>query len=314
MSEQISLPASLDGERLDRALALVLERSRAEISALLDAGRVSIAGQVITRGHRRLREGELLDVDLSPLAEVQDDHVGEAIEFGICYVDDDIIVVDKPAGLVVHEGAGHRHDTLVDGLIASFPDLAELREEIDEEGPDRPGIVHRLDKDTSGLLVVARNATAFASLGAQMRARSVARQYISLVLGLVKADSGVIDAPIGRSGRDRTKMAISTSGRAARTSYQVRERYEEPLAASLLDLALETGRTHQIRVHLAAIGHPVAGDARYGGSARSLGLTRPFLHAAVLSLSHPRTGEQMTFSSALPADLASVLAGLSATR
>jgi 23S rRNA pseudouridine1911/1915/1917 synthase len=228
----------------------------------------------------------------------------------VVYADDDVIVVDKPAGLVVHPGAGHERGTLVNGLLAEFPDLAG-----DRVAPDRPGIVHRLDKGTSGLLVVARSLVARESLILQLTDRRVDRGYATLAWGLVKADSGLIDAPLGRAGADPTRVAIRSGGKAARTRYRVERRYTSPAAASLLDCRLETGRTHQIRVHLSAIGHPVVGDARYGSGQWPPGLPRlvtgrVWLHARQLAFHHPRTGQRLTFTSALPADLDAILAGL----
>jgi 23S rRNA pseudouridine1911/1915/1917 synthase len=213
-------------------------------------------------------------------------------------------VVDKPAGLVVHPGAGHQQGTLVHGLLARWPDLAVM------EPPERPGIVHRLDKGTSGLLVVARTVAARDALVAQMAARTVDRRYTALVWGLVESDEGLIDAPIQRAETDPTRMAIRAGGRPARTRYRVEDRFRSPAPATLLECRLETGRTHQIRVHLAAIGHPVVGDPRYGRgvSARSertdrLPAGRLWLHAGRLSFDHPTSGQRLCFSSPIPADL-----------
>jgi 23S rRNA pseudouridine1911/1915/1917 synthase len=243
-----------------------------------------------------------------------------SVDVRVVYADDDIVVVDKPPGLVVHPGAGHRTGTLVQGLVARFPDLADAG----AGDADRPGIVQRLDKGTSGLLVVARTVEAYQSLVEQLSARSSAgtagpggrpmaieRRYLALVLGSVEADAGEVEAPMGRSERDPTRMAVSRRGRPARTAYRVESRYRLPIAATLVDCRLETGRTHQVRVHLAAIGHPVAGDVRYGGAEARLALERPFLHAHRLSFDHPRTGERLSFSSPLPPDLTAVLAELS---
>jgi 23S rRNA pseudouridine1911/1915/1917 synthase len=227
--------------------------------------------------------------------------------------DEDVIVVDKPAGLVVHPGAGTRSGTLVQGLLAKFPDVAAAGGEI-----DRPGIVHRLDKGTSGLLVVARNPAAFASLSSQMADRTVVREYTALVVGSVEADAGLIDAPLGRSDADPTKMRVQAGGRSAKTEYSVIERFDQPEPSTLVSCRLQTGRTHQIRVHFASIGHAVVGDNRYG--ARKLGNSaplpggRPFLHAGKLQFVHPRTGEVKAFRSELPEDLVSVLRGISQRR
>jgi 23S rRNA pseudouridine1911/1915/1917 synthase len=198
----------------------------------------------------------------------------------------------------------------VSGLLARYPDLGRPSELWD---PERPGIVHRIDRGTSGLLAVARTDDAYRSLVAQLGARSVARRYLALVAGHVAEDRGAIEAPIGRSARTPTRMAVSAQGRDARTTYRVLERRDDPLPATLLSLNLDTGRTHQIRVHLAAIGHPVVGDDRYGGPGRVGGTLlapgRLFLHAAELGFEHPLTHEELSFSSVLPEDLARVLSG-----
>jgi 23S rRNA pseudouridine1911/1915/1917 synthase len=226
------------------------------------------------------------------------------VRFAVVYADDDVAVIDKPAGLVVHPGAGHAQGTLVGGLLATFPDLADLVT-AGVCAADRPGIVHRLDKGTSGLLAVARSADAYRSLVTQLATRSMERRYLALVAGLVADDRGEVEAPIGRSARTPTKMAITARGRPARTAYRVVERRGDDSTSptTLLELALQSGRTHQVRVHMAAIGHPVVGDARYGTPDRRLGPGRFFLHAARLAFDHPRTGERTEFTSPLPEDL-----------
>jgi 23S rRNA pseudouridine1911/1915/1917 synthase len=227
------------------------------------------------------------------------------VEVPIVHVDDAVLVVDKPAGLVVHPGAGHRDGTLVAGVLARFPDVAAVGD------PARPGLVHRLDRGTSGLLVVARTPAAHADLVAQLAARTVERRYTAVVLGVPEPRSGVVDAPIGRSSRDPTRMAVSATGRPARTHYRVEADFTEPVAAARVGCRLETGRTHQVRVHLAAIGHPVVGDGSYGGDRPTLPAPRPCLHAARLGFRHPATGEAVAFDSPLPADVEAVLGGLS---
>jgi 23S rRNA pseudouridine1911/1915/1917 synthase len=303
-SRREKIPAVLAGERLDRVVALLTGLPRSEVARLVAAGAVRVGPATVRSRSRHLAEGETLEVDVPD--RVEDDVVaGEAdVVFAVLYADDDIVVVDKPAGLVVHPGAGHRGGTLVHGLLARFPDLAGVGP------PDRPGIVHRLDKGTSGLLVVARSERAYAGLVAQLQARTVSRRYDTLVWGRLEGPTGIVDAPVGRSGRDPTRMTVTGRGREARTTYEVTARYARPEPLSRLTCRLETGRTHQIRVHLSAIGHPVVGDARYGGQRSSLHLGRPFLHASALSFVHPGTGDGVTFSSPLPADLASVLASL----
>ena len=298
-----TIPAALDGERVDRVVALVTGCSRAQAVVLIDAGAVRVDGEVVGQRSRRLRLGERIevpDIDLVPAAPLPD----PSVLYRVVFEDDHVIVVDKPAGLVVHPGAGNPGGTLVNGLLARFPELATVGE------PGRPGIVHRLDKGTSGLLVVARSVLAYEDLVAQLAAHEAHRGYRALAWGEFATPFGVIDAPIGRSDRDPTKMVVSQSGREARTHYQVDQTFHEPVVVSLLTCVLETGRTHQIRVHLAAIGHPVVGDDRYRGTRPGLHVGRPWLHAATLRFAHPATGEELSFSSPLPDDLAAVLAGL----
>jgi 23S rRNA pseudouridine1911/1915/1917 synthase len=213
----------------------------------------------------------------------------------VIHADDDLLVVDKPAGLVVHPAPSHRGETLV-GLLGELAGGGE---------GSRPGIVHRLDKDTSGLMLVARNDSSQQALAAQIKDRQVVREYLALIEGALESRSGTIDAPLGRDRRRRTRRAVRGAGeREARTHFEV---FEALPADTLVRARLESGRTHQVRVHFAAIGHPVAGDPEYGGRGRH-GLTRQFLHSARLSFRHPATGEEMSFESALPADLEAALA------
>jgi len=307
----VSVPSSLDGVRVDRAVALLADLSRTAVDDLVAAGRVMLDGKVVTSRSTRLAEGQELAVD-RPEEEDAIGPVGDpSVVFDVVHVDDDVVVVDKPAGLVVHPGAGHRSGTLVHGLVARFPDLADLPARVGSE-PDRPGIVHRLDRGTSGLLVVARTPDAYRSLVAQLSSREVVRTYRALVLGTVEGESGVVDAPIGRSVSTPTRMAVSRKGKEARTRYRVEERFALPAPTTLVRASLETGRTHQIRVHLSAIGHPVVGDEPYGQGRSLPGATvrRPFLHASALSFRHPRSGEQVSWTSELPEDLATQLAAL----
>jgi 23S rRNA pseudouridine1911/1915/1917 synthase len=224
-----------------------------------------------------------------------------AVEVPVVFADDDVIVVDKPAALVVHPGAGNDRGTLVAGLLARYPELTDVGQ------PERPGIVHRLDKGTSGLLVVARTQSAYESLVAQLSARAVDRRYAALVWGHPDPPTGLVDAPIGRSRRDPTRMAVSADGREARTGYVVQATFTDPIDAALLECRLETGRTHQIRVHLAAIGHPIVGDPRYRGARAAFALGRPFLHAQRLAFDHPRTGERVAYNAPLPPELVAAL-------
>jgi 23S rRNA pseudouridine1911/1915/1917 synthase len=259
--------------------------------------------EVVYQRSRRVHEGEELVV---AGFERETEHVPGAepsVRFDILYADDDVLVIDKPSGLVVHPGAGNQTGTLVNGLLASHPEIAGVG------SAARPGIVHRLDMGTSGALAVARTQMAYDSLVAQLADRSVGRRYQALSWGHFEAVKGVVDAPVGRSPKDRTRMAVVGSGRPARTGYEVSAAWASP-AVSLVTCTLETGRTHQIRVHLSAIGHPLLGDGTYGGERSGLVLDRPFLHAAHLSFDHPATGERLEFDSPLPADLRAVLDGL----
>jgi 23S rRNA pseudouridine1911/1915/1917 synthase len=296
--EPIVVPGVLAGERVDRAVALLTGWSRADVQSLLEHDDVLVNGRPVAKSHR-LAEGDVVEVEGEPAAAALPEPDADVV-VPIVFEDDDVLVVDKPAGLVVHPGAGHAGGTMVNGLLAYAPELASVGD------PTRPGIVHRLDRDTSGLLVVARTARAYESLVAQLAARSVSREYVALAWGFFDAPRGVIDAPIGRSESRRTRMAVRDEGRPARTYYEVRATFDQP-KVSLLDCSLETGRTHQVRVHLAAVGHSVVGDGTYGGARQSIVIDRPFLHAAALAFDHPATGERVRFTSALPRDLQRVL-------
>jgi 23S rRNA pseudouridine1911/1915/1917 synthase len=296
----LTVPAALDGDRVDRALAFLTGWPRAAVQELVDSGAVLVDGRVVSKSYR-LHEGEVVEVlEEPPLESDFRPEPDPEVVVDVRYADDDVVVVDKPAGLVVHPGAGHADGTLVNGLLARFPGLESVGD------PLRPGIVHRLDRDTSGLLAVARSARAYDSLVGQLAARSVERVYKALVWGRPTSPRGMIDAPIGRSGARRTRMAVRSAGKQARTEYKVVETFDRPVC-SLLECTLETGRTHQIRVHLSAIGHPVVGDGTYGGSRDQIALARPFLHAATLGFDHPVTGERMRFEDGLPNELQAVL-------
>lgn len=304
-TERVPIPPTLEGERLDRVLCLIWDLPRSQATELIASGAVRLGGRPAPTRARRVVAGQELEVALPP-ARAATALAGEAggDELPLVYVDDDVLVVDKPAGLVVHPGAGRPTGTLVQALLGRFPDMAGTGD------PDRPGIVHRLDKGTSGLLVVARSPAAYTSLVGQLAARTVDRRYLALAVGIVETDAGVVDAPVGRRSTDRTRMAVVAGGRPARTHYRVLTRYTEPVEATLVECKLETGRTHQVRVHLAAIGHPVVGDSRYGGSRQALPVARPFLHAAELAFDHPTTGDRCRFESPLPPDLEAVLVPL----
>ena len=290
--------------RADRVAADLSGLSRSHIQRLIAAGRLTTDGRPlransIVAGGTRLR----LEVPEPSAAEVTP---RPDIPLVVVYEDDDLLIVDKPAGLVVHPAPGHSSDTLVNALLgrsgpAGYGGIAGVR---------RPGIVHRLDRDTSGLLVVAKDDAAQASLMAQLKARRVKKTYLALVQGVVAAPVGRIEAPIGRDPRHRTRMAVVPDGRAAVTGYRVRERLP---GWTLLEVDLVTGRTHQIRVHLDAIGHPVAGDPLYGGGVSRRGpegLSRLFLHAWRLELLSPSSDRLIRASADLPAELEAVLDGL----
>jgi 23S rRNA pseudouridine1911/1915/1917 synthase len=299
------VPRALDGQRLDRVVALVTGVSRARAAALVDEGAVAVGGRAVTTRSHRVVEGDELDVAVPEPPAPLDLGPDPSIAVPVVFQDEHLLVVDKPAGLVVHPGAGQASGTMVNGLLARYPELAAVGE------PDRPGIVHRLDKGTSGLMLVARSGEAYAALVTMLGVRRVDRGYRTLVWGTPVSTTGLIDAPIGRSGRDRTRIAVTVTGKEARTRYEVVRTYHDPVEVTELRCRLETGRTHQIRVHLASIGHRVVGDARYGGDRQSLPLDRPFLHAEELGLDHPVTGDPLWFTAALPEDLAAVLASLS---
>jgi 23S rRNA pseudouridine1911/1915/1917 synthase len=300
VAEQYEVPAPLAGERIDRALALLTGWTRVDVQALIAADAVLVDGRPVIKS-RRLEEGEVVEVLAEP--EPPGPPVAQDIPIVERWSDDDVLVVAKPAGLVVHPGAGNPDGTLANALLFHHPEVADVGE------PNRPGIVHRLDRDTSGLMLVARTPRAYDALVDALAAHEVERRYLALVWGIPEARVGVIDAPIGRSIRVPTRMAVRQGGKPARTHYEVVEEFPEA-GVALLECRLETGRTHQIRVHVAAIGHAVVGDAAYGGQRASLPIERPFLHAAALGFDHPVTGERIEVTEPLPPDLASVLARL----
>jgi 23S rRNA pseudouridine1911/1915/1917 synthase len=299
----LSVPVADAGARLDRWLAArVPELSRARLQVLIDAGHVRVDGG-IPKASRRLTGGERVSVEIPPAP--PETLSPEPIALTIVYEDDDVLVVDKPAGMVVHPGAGHPTGTLAAAVLAHAPGTAGVG------GPRRPGIVHRLDKDTSGLLVLAKTGRAYDSLTAQLAARTVTRRYRAIVHGRLKAGEGVVEAPIGRHPRDRTRMAVVARGKRAVTRYRVLERFSQ---FSDLDVRLETGRTHQIRVHMASLGHPVVGDPLYGArTGRALvgiDLEGLALHAAELAFMHPVTESRLQFASPLPRRLERLLSQL----
>jgi 23S rRNA pseudouridine1911/1915/1917 synthase len=299
-----AVPAALAGERLDRIVAFVADVSRSVAAAVIAAGGVTVDGDVVTSGKVRLGEGSVVAIDPAALPVEERPGPDASVSFTVVHADDDVIVVDKPAALVVHPGAGNPDGTLVNGLLARYPEIAGIGD------PIRPGIVHRLDAGSSGLLVVARTAAAAGALATQFASHTASRHYVALVWGHPGAPHGVIDAPIGRDRRDPLRMAVVADGRPSRTEYEVRDRFVRPVELALLSCRLETGRTHQIRVHLGSIGHPLVGDPVYGQRRPTLGLHRPFLHAETLSFDHPATAERVTFHSPLPDDLVQLLSTL----
>jgi len=291
----LTLPATLAGQRFDAALAHALPQfSRSRLRSWIEAGRVLVDGACVPPT-RKVRGGESVIVTATPDPR-ETAHAAQPIGLAIVHEDDTLIVVDKPAGLVVHPGSGNWEGTLLNALLHHAPALA---------GVPRAGIVHRLDKETSGLLVVAKTIAAQTDLVRQLQARTVKREYAALAIGDL-ARGGTVDAPIGRHPTRRTTMAVVRTGKPARTHYEVVERFGN---ATLLTCRLETGRTHQIRVHLASIGHPLVGDPAYGRKA-AIPFRRQALHAVRLGLVHPATGARCDWTSPLPADFAALLASL----
>ncbi len=286
--------ADSPGARLDKYVTDKLsELSRTQVQKLIEAGYVTVNGR-IARAGLKLDAGDNISVIIpppppSPLSP-------ESIPLTILYEDNDVLVIDKPAGLTTHPSPGHPGGTLVNAILAHYPQLADMG------GSLRPGIVHRLDRDTSGLIVVAKNSAAQMNLVSQFKARIVRKTYLVLVKGRLTPERGAIEAPIGRSPSDRKRMAVTSGGREARTTYKVVKYLGD---YTLLEVKPETGRTHQIRVHLAAIGYPVVGDAVYG--VKSDFLSRQFLHAYRLGFKLPSTGEYVEFTADLPPDLDSAL-------
>jgi 23S rRNA pseudouridine1911/1915/1917 synthase len=301
------IPAGSNPARADRWAADLSGLSRSHVQRLISEGRLTVDGEPV-KANTILPAGTELQLDVPPPAPAEPVAQPE-IDVPVVYEDDDLLIVDKPAGLVVHPAPGHADGTLVNALLGRGESLAPGG----IAGVQRPGIVHRLDRDTSGLLMVARSDAAQASLQAQLKARRVKKTYLALVAGSVSAAAGRIEAPIGRDPGRRTRMAVVPSGRPATTGYRVRERFR---GWTYLELDLVTGRTHQIRVHLEAIGHPVAGDPMYGtGTSRRGpdGLERLFLHAWRLELTSPSSGRLIRAEAPVPPDLEVVLASLRAT-
>jgi 23S rRNA pseudouridine1911/1915/1917 synthase len=305
------VPAEHDGARLDRALAALIEgQSRSALARLIADGRVTVAGAVATKPSQRVEAGQTVEVDVPPPAPTTVE--SQDIPISVLFEDADLVIIDKPPGLVVHPAAGHPDQTLVNALLFIVKDLSGVGGEL------RPGIVHRLDKDTSGVMVIAKNDHAHRTLASAWNTNDVRKEYVALVYGTPSKSKGTIDAPIARDPRDRKRMAVVSTGRAAITDYEVVERLRH---VSLLRCRLRSGRTHQIRVHMKHLGHPIVGDPAYSGPQwrgipdkkvqKALSsFPRQALHAARLTLPHPRTGAVMTFEAPLPDDLRALIASL----
>ena len=287
------------GERLDKLIVAQVDGlSRSQVQALIKSGGVMVDGEIVKPGVK-LRGGEMVRVTL-PEPETTE-IVPEAIPLNIIYEDDFIAVIDKPAGLVVHPGVGNESGTLVNALLAAYPQLADLG-----DAEERYGIVHRLDKDTSGVMVIAKTIDALDDLMAQFRMRTVDKTYLALLERTPKTLTGRIDAPIGRDPQQRKRMAVVRDGKSALTEFRVLDDHFRDDQA-LVEFRIMTGRTHQIRVHAAFIGCPVVGDTIYGFRKQRLKLKRNFLHAAKLSFDHPDSGERMTFEVEMPVGLRNIL-------
>lgn len=282
-----------EGVRLDAFVTESFDSSysRSFYKRLIDDGKVTVNGKVITKAGTKLSSGDKIEADI-PEPREDDSFVAQDIPLDIVYEDSDLLVINKPQGMVVHPAAGHYEGTLVNALLAHCKD--ELS---DINGVLRPGIVHRIDKDTSGLMLACKNNFTHLKLADMLSRHEIVREYRALVYGFVKEDKGMIDAPVGRSSNDRRKMAVTKEGKSAVTHFEVVERLGE---ITDLKLVLETGRTHQIRVHMAYIGHPVVGDPVYAPRRKNYGLSGQALHSQAITFVHPRTGETMHFETELP--------------
>ncbi len=298
----LELMADQDGERLDQFLARRLDgASRNQARRLIDDGLVQVDG-ALERPAYKLSFGELVRVAPAQAPALEEPL---EIELDVVYEDAHLAVIDKPAQLTVHPAPGERQPTLIAAILNRWPEVARIAEQDEDADPLRPGLVHRLDRDTTGLLMIAKNADALRSLRDQLRERSIDKRYLAVVLGAPDPDAGLIDAAIGRDPSDPRRMAILDRGRPSQTGYETVERFAD---AALLRCQLITGRTHQIRVHLSAIGHPIAGDAMYG--LQTTLIERQALHAAQLTFQHPDSGEALTLDADPPADFRRLLGQL----
>lgn len=306
------LPPEAKGQRLDAALSLAFPAlSRSRLQALIDGGRVSVGGRVVLKPSVRMKGGEEISVEIPPPAPAEP--IAQDLPLRVLYEDKELIVLDKAAGMVVHPAAGHADGTMVNALLHRVTDLAGIGGEL------RPGIVHRLDKDTSGCMVVAKNEQALAALQAAFKSREVQKTYLAIVHGAPKRAEGRIETLYGRHPVHRKKFSGKVkAGKSAVTQYRVRESFE---GAALIEVDLLTGRTHQVRVHFAELGHPLLCDSLYGGARKGKGATneaqavlgRQALHAWRLAFTHPRTGKPLAFEAEIPRDFAEALTQLRAT-
>ncbi|HML38006.1 MAG TPA: RluA family pseudouridine synthase [Bacillota bacterium] len=294
----------MKGTRLDVVLSLVIEEaSRSHLQKLIDIGRVEVNGDPAASKKYKVKVGDRIKVTIPEPVHLN--VLPEDIPIDIVYEDEDVLVVDKPKGMVVHPAAGNYTGTLVNAILYHCKTLSSIN------GVIRPGIVHRIDKDTSGLLMIAKNDAAHRSLAEQLSSHSITRAYRAVVYNNFQNDEGTVDAPIGRDPKNRLKMAVTAvNGKEAVTHYRVLQRFG---SFTYIEARLETGRTHQIRVHMAHINHPLLGDAVYGPKKKALGVETQMLHAKLLGFRHPRTGEYMEFDSPLPQEFAAVIKKLGGT-
>ena len=290
--EEIILKVTEDnnGERIDKYLSTVIEgKTRSFIQGLIEDKAITVNGKIVKSNYKLKTNDEIVVILPEP---IELDVKAENIDLNIVYEDSDVIVVNKPKNMVVHPAPGNYTGTLVNGLLYHCKDLSGIN------GVIRPGIVHRIDKDTTGILVIAKNDEAHNSLAKQFKDHSIKREYYALVEGRFSKESGTVDKPLGRNKKDRLKMDIVEEGRRAVTHYEVLEQYDK--GVSLIKCTLETGRTHQIRVHMASIGHPLVGDQTYGFKKQKFKIEGQALHAKTLGFIHPSTGEYIEFTSDLP--------------
>jgi 23S rRNA pseudouridine1911/1915/1917 synthase len=304
IEHDIVVPPDLGGERADKVIATSLGLARSDSRAIIDRGEATVDEHPVSPSDR-LGPGTIVHVVIAHIDRTIE--ADRTVEFTVLFEDQHLIVVDKPIGVVTHPTSDRSRGTLVHGVLDRYPDVRGVGQE------GRWGIVHRLDRDTSGLLVIARTHDAYAELVAMMKRRAIARRYLAMVIGAFDNTRGTIDAPIGRDPRQPTRMRVDRSGKQARTHYRRLAAWDTP-ERTLLSVGLETGRTHQIRVHFGAIDHPIVGDTAYGRSSTVDSPGRPWLHARELSFVHPVTGEAIDVVSPLPADLTDSLGSLGAPK